>query len=106
MRYPSRGIAQTAALGCCALLISIAAPSAPSLADDATKPDAASGLDAMSSYLGGLKSFGVAYDVDMDVISDDAEKLQFTSSFVSPQGAKELSEISINETGELVGANP
>ena len=80
MRYPSRRIAQAAVLDCCAPSISIAAPSASSLAGDADvfEPDAASVPDAMSNYLGGLKSFSVAYDIDMDVVSDDAEKPQFT----------------------------
>lgn len=61
---------------------------------------------AQSVALGGPKGFTVTCDIDADVVSGDAEKLRFASSFVPPQGAKELSGTPINEAGEHVGANP
>jgi hypothetical protein len=43
-------------------------------------PDAATVLASMQEYLGGLQSFSARYDVDIDVISLDGEKLKFSSS--------------------------
>ena len=43
-------------------------------------PDAATVLASMSKYLGGLQSFSANYDVDIDTISDDGQKLEFSSS--------------------------
>ena len=49
-------------------------------AQDAMDPDAASVLAEMSKHLGGLKAFAADYDVDIDTISEDGQKLQFSSS--------------------------
>jgi hypothetical protein len=43
-------------------------------------PDADRILRAMSSYLGGLRTFTADYDVDNEVIDTDGQKLQFSSS--------------------------
>ncbi|MBZ4416556.1 DUF2092 domain-containing protein [Myxococcus sp. RHSTA-1-4] len=43
-------------------------------------PEADRILRSMSSYLSGLKSFTADYDVDNEVISEDGQKLQFSSS--------------------------
>ena len=34
----------------------------------------------MQSYLGGLQAFSAGYDVEIDVITQQGEKLQFSSS--------------------------
>jgi hypothetical protein len=62
---------------CCALQIQAAGRA---LADDAVEPDAAKVLAAMADYLSALQSFSVEYDVEVDVVSFEAEKLAFSSS--------------------------
>lgn len=61
----------------CALFSALVMPAA---GDEAVEPDAAKVLHAMSAYLGGLKSFSVKYDVDIETVSFATEKLEFSSS--------------------------
>ena len=49
-------------------------------AQEDIEPDATTVLAGMSKYLGELQSFSADYDVDIDTISDDGQKLQFSSS--------------------------
>jgi len=49
-------------------------------AQDAIDPDAATVLDSMQTYLGGLPSFTALYDVEIDAITQDGEKLKLSSS--------------------------
>jgi hypothetical protein len=49
-------------------------------AQDAMDPDAASILAKMSSHLGGLQAFAADYDVDINTISEEGQKLLFSSS--------------------------
>ena len=43
-------------------------------------PDAATVLASMQTYLGGLQSFTAQYDVGIDTVTYEGEKLQFSSS--------------------------
>ena len=68
-----RSVALTAAfLAACA----VAAPAAPR-AQGAVDADARGVLDAMSAYLGGLRSFSVAYAAVDEVVTTAGERLQF-----------------------------
>lgn len=49
-------------------------------AQEAIEPDAASVLAGMQTYLGGLQSFTAQYDVEIDTVTYQGEKLQFSSS--------------------------
>jgi hypothetical protein len=53
---------------------------APVAAQEDMDPEAASVLSDMQAYLGGLSAFTVDYDVDVDVVTQAAEKLKFSSS--------------------------
>jgi hypothetical protein len=71
---------------------------APAWAED----DAAKILKAMSDYVGSQRSISVLYDSDIEVITPDLQKIQFTSS-----GGVELSrpdKIRIRRTGGYVDA--
>lgn len=57
----------------------LAAPASPR-AQGAVDADARSVLDAMSTYLGGLRSFSVAYAAVDEVVTTDGQKLQFLHS--------------------------
>ena len=49
-------------------------------AQGAIDPDATTVLTSMQTYLGGLQSFSAEYDVDVDVLTQEGEKLKFSSS--------------------------
>lgn len=57
----------------------LATPAAPR-AQAAVDADARGVLDAMSTYLGGLRSFSVAYAAVDEVVTTDGQKLQFLHS--------------------------
>ena len=63
-----------------AAAVSLGSSISTAVGQDAIEPDAASVLASMSSYLGGLQSFTADYDVEIDTITEDGEKLQFSSS--------------------------
>ncbi|KPK50974.1 MAG: hypothetical protein AMJ63_13385 [Myxococcales bacterium SG8_38_1] len=52
----------------------------PSLSADAIDPDADKILRSMSAYIGGLKAFSMNADIDTEVIMNDGQKLQLSSS--------------------------
>ena len=60
----------------------LAASAIPAFAAPAPEvaPEADRTLKAMSDYLGDLRSFSVKYDIDVEIVSTDAQKLQFSSS--------------------------
>jgi len=49
-------------------------------AQETMDPDAASVLASMQTYLGGLQSFTAQYDVEIDTVGHQGEKLKFLSS--------------------------
>ena len=52
----------------------------PASAQSKVEPEAEMTMRAMSAYLSGLQSFAADYDVDMEYVTRDAEKLQFSAS--------------------------
>ena len=79
MRDASSQFRSTLAIGATAAWLALAGAPVAS-AQDAIDPDAASVLASMQTYLGGLQSFSAQYDVDVDVITQESEKLKFSSS--------------------------
>jgi hypothetical protein len=71
-------------------------------AQEAIDPDAASVLAAMSGYLGGLQSFTADYNVDIDVITQQGEKLEFSSS--GALAVQRPSHLHVTRTGMVVDA--
>lgn len=71
-----RALQAATAAACCLLLSSISI----AVAQESIEPDAATVLADMSSYLGHLQSFTAQYDVEIDTVSYQGEKLQFSSS--------------------------
>lgn len=73
--WRSRSIVVLAILSLCALA------SSPCVrAQQAVEPDAQSVLAAMTSYLGGLKSFSVEYAASDEIVTPEGQKLQFLHS--------------------------
>jgi hypothetical protein len=68
---------QAVTVAACCLAVS---PISIAVAQESIEPDAATVLASMSSYLGGLQSFTAQYDVEIDTVSYEGEKLQFSSS--------------------------
>lgn len=62
-----------------AILVAMS-PMAPAAAQDAVEPEAADVLAGMQAYLAGLPRFTAAYEVDLDIITEDGEKLKFASA--------------------------
>ena len=86
-----------AAIWACILALAPAAR-----AQDAIDPDAASVLEAMSSYLGGLQSFTVRTSADTETVTADGQKLEFASSGeVAVQRPDKLHILRRNPTGEV-----
>jgi len=75
-RLSGKSLQLTASIGCVVLICLVT----PAASDDMVEPDASKVLQAMSGYLGDLKSFSVDYDVDIETVSFAAEKLEFSSS--------------------------
>jgi hypothetical protein len=73
--YLPRAALSLAGLGMC-LLVSVSAAQA----EDAADADARKVLGAMSSYLGGLKSFSASYSAVDEVVTKEGQKLQFLHS--------------------------
>jgi hypothetical protein len=73
--YFLKAVPLSAVVGVCVLAL---APSAG--AQNAVDPDAQSVLAAMSTYLGGLKSFSVEYSAIDEVVTTEGQKLQFLHS--------------------------
>lgn len=63
-----------------ALSLSGAFWAAPALSADVIDADADKILRSMSAYLGGLKSFSMNADIDTEIIMNDGQKLQLSSS--------------------------
>ena len=73
--YFSKRVSVSAVVGVCVLAL---APSAR--AQNAVDPDAQSVLAAMSTYLGGLRSFSFEYSAVDEVVTPEGQKLQFLHS--------------------------
>jgi len=52
----------------------------PALAQSKIEPEAERTMRAMSAYLSSLQSFAADYDVDLEYVTREAEKLQFSAS--------------------------
>jgi len=73
--YFTKAVSVSAVVGVCVLVL---APGAG--AQNAVDSDAQSVLSTMSNYLGGLKSFSVEYSAVDEVVTPEAQKLQFLHS--------------------------
>jgi hypothetical protein len=101
----SRRILASAVLGLCVLA------SSPGVhAQQAVDPDAQSVLAAMTSYLGGLKSFSVDYAASDEIVTPEGQKLQFLHSgeivverpnrlHAVRKGAAGIAELFLNDKG-------
>lgn len=63
-----------------ALSLTAALGARPAIGADGIDSDADKILRSMSAYLGGLKAFGMQADIDSEVIMNDGQKLQLSSS--------------------------
>jgi hypothetical protein len=70
---------RAALVGALVATFALAVPTAPR-AQDAVDADARGVLGAMSAYLGGLRSFSVAYSAVDEVVTTEGQKLQFLHS--------------------------
>jgi hypothetical protein len=62
------------------LAMFVLASASAAQAEQAVDPDAQKVLGAMSTYLGGLKSFSVEYSAVDEIVTQDGQKLQFLHS--------------------------
>jgi len=74
----------------------------PAGAQEAIEPDAATVLAAMSGYLGGLQAFTADYSVDVDVITQQGQKLEFSSS--GALAIQRPDRLHVTRTGMVVDA--
>jgi hypothetical protein len=79
MRDASSHFRNTIVIGAATAWLALAGVSAAN-AQDAIDADATTVLTSMQTYLGGLQGFTAQYDVDVDVITQEGEKLKFSSS--------------------------
>jgi hypothetical protein len=79
MRDASNQFRNAVAIGATAAWLALAGASSGS-AQEGLDSDSTTVLSSMQTYLGGLQSFSAQYDVDVDVISQEGEKLKFSSS--------------------------
>jgi hypothetical protein len=100
-----RRVLASAVLGLCVLASSLGAH-----AQQAVDPDAQSVLAAMTSYLGGLKSFSVEYAAADEIVTPEGQKLQFLHSgeivverpnrlHAVRKGAAGIAELFLNDKG-------
>jgi hypothetical protein len=79
MRHASSRIQRTLGLGAAtAWLVLLSTPTA--MAQEAMDPDAASVLASMQTYLSGLQTFTAQYEVEIDTVTFQGEKLKFLSA--------------------------
>jgi hypothetical protein len=71
---------RSGALRIAGFVVGLCLATAPSLAQTAIETDADQLLRAMSTYLAGLKTFTVDYDVDQEIVEQGGQKLQFSAS--------------------------